>query len=116
MICRAQDMKPVRREHLQAGAGGSWNTYALPPGTELEGSHFRMIGTIRLDPGAEVGLHTHLTNEELFVILEGQGLYEEDGTVTEVGPGDMLILQRTHQHAIRNVGKGPLSFLAVIVD
>lgn len=116
MIRRAQDMKPQRREHLQGGAGGSWNTYAVSPETEMEGSHFRMISTIRLDPGAEVGLHTHLTNEELFVILEGRGLYTENGEIHEVGPGDMLVLPRTHQHGIRNLGEGPLTFLAVIVD
>ncbi|MCX7828711.1 MAG: cupin domain-containing protein [Thermanaerothrix sp.] len=116
MIKRFHDMTPVRRENLQGGQGGAWNRYAIAPHEELPGSHFRMVGTIRLDPGAEVGEHEHLTNEELYVILEGEGVYVEDGTEYKVGPGDVLMLQRTHSHAIRNTGKGALTFLAVIVD
>jgi len=116
MIRKLHDMTPVRRENLQGGDGGSWNRYAIAPHDDLDGSHFRMIGTIRLDPGASVGEHEHLTNEELYVIMEGEGLYTEDGVEHKVSPGDMLVLQRGHSHSIRNVGKGHLTFLAVIVD
>lgn len=116
MIRKFHQMTPVRRENLQGGEGGAWNRYAIAPHEELQGSHFRMVGTIKLDPGAEVGEHEHLTNEELYVILEGEGIYTEDKEEVKVGPGDVLILQRAHSHAIRNTGKGPLTFLAVIVD
>jgi mannose-6-phosphate isomerase-like protein (cupin superfamily) len=110
------EMEPLRREHLQGGAGGSFNRYLVAPGDEIPGSRFRMIGRIALDPGAEVGEHPHITNEELYAVVSGTGEYSEDGKTRPVAAGDMMLVERGHRHSIRNTGETPLEFLAVIVE
>jgi mannose-6-phosphate isomerase-like protein (cupin superfamily) len=115
-LAHLESMTPQRKEHLQGGAGGGFARYLVPPKGQRPGSRFRMIGRIALDPGAEVGSHPHEEDEELYVILSGEGLYEEDGLSERVGPGDMMLVERGHRHGIRNIGDAPLEFLAAIAE
>lgn len=116
MYAKYGEIAPVRRDSFKGGRGGGWSRFLISPDTDVPGSHFRMIAENTLDCGAEIGYHIHESDDELFVILEGEGLYRENDVEVVVGPGDMLFLTRSGSHGLKNTGDGPLRILAVIAD
>lgn len=114
MIRKASEQSKVRREAFTNGVGGGFATHALPPGEKVPGSRFQMISQIELDPGSSIGSHLHGENEEIYWILSGEGIYNEDGTEIPAGPGDMFLALQGSSHGLKNTGSGPLVMLAVI--
>ncbi len=73
MIWKFQRSETVRRENFHGGSGGCWGRDPLPHDAAPGGSPFKMIGRLSLDPGASIGGHIHTSDEEVCVILSGQG-------------------------------------------
>ncbi len=116
MYAKYDDMEKIRRDSFKGGKGGGWSRFLIPPDSKIAGSHFTMVAENTLDPGAEIGYHVHEGDDELFVILEGEGLYRENDVDLRVGPGDMLFLTRSNRHGLKNTGEGSLRLLAVIAN
>lgn len=114
MIRKASELSTVRRDCFTNGVGGGYATHALPPGEKVPGSRFQMISQIELDPGSCIGSHLHGDNEEIYWILSGEGIYDEDGRDVPAGPGDMFLALQGHTHGLKNTGAGPLVMIAVI--
>lgn len=81
----------------------------LPP-------NLKMMSTVALPPGASVGVHTHEEEAEIYRIIAGTGMYNDNGKEVEVRPGDVTMCPSGEQHGIRNTGNGMLSFDAMIVE
>ncbi|MBD5560292.1 MAG: cupin domain-containing protein [Clostridia bacterium] len=81
----------------------------LPP-------NVRMITTITLPIDASVSLHNHEGEAEIYRILSGTGMYDNNGVETEVGPGFVTICYDGERHGLINTGTEPLVFDAVIVS
>jgi mannose-6-phosphate isomerase-like protein (cupin superfamily) len=45
-----------------------------------------------LDPGTATRRHYHRRSEEIYLVVEGSGRLEVDGVVSEVGPGDAILI------------------------
>ena len=69
------------------------------------------LAEARLRPGAATTPHFHRKTEEIYFILEGQGLMYLDGQQRTVGPGDAIAIPPGAVHTIRNTGSGVLRFL-----
>mgnify|MGYP001065141666 FL=1 len=69
------------------------------------------LAEARLPPGAATTAHRHLKTEEIYYILEGQGLMELEGETRLVGPGDAIAIPPGSRHQITNTGQGVLRFL-----
>ncbi|QZX98945.1 cupin domain-containing protein [Halobaculum rubrum] len=82
-------------EHIEIDeveTGGFGNDVEMRRLTDALGTEDMAINHYRLEPGEGFsgGLHTHLDQEEVFVILSGAATFEtEDGTV-EVGEGEAV--------------------------
>lgn len=116
MYERYENMEKIRRDSFKGGVGGGWSRFLIPADSKISGSHFTMVAENTLDPGSEIAYHAHENDDELFVIIEGEGLYRENDTDVPVGPGDMLFLTRGNAHGLRNLGEGSLRLLAVIAN
>jgi len=114
MIAKFESLEKVRREGLQKGPGGAWCSYPIPVGKAPEGSCWRMVGRIALDPGAAIGAHLHGDDEEIYVVLSGTGVYSDGDVESPVGPGDVTVTFRGERHALRNTGDVPLEIMAII--
>lgn len=68
-----------------------------------------------LEKGAEVGFHTHNGECENYYILSGTGEYNDNGKITVVKAGDATYTPSGHGHGIKNIGKEPLEFMALVV-
>ena len=64
-------------------------------------------------PMARVALHKHRVQEQVYHVLDGEGLMEIDGTVRVVRKHDVIFLPPGVEHAISNSGLVDLVFLVV---
>ncbi len=71
--------------------------------------------TLSMTPGATVGEHKHEGNTEIYRVLSGEGMYNDNGNKVKVGKGDVLVCYDGEMHGIENTGDGELVFDAIIV-
>ena len=74
------------------------------------GARSQSLAEASLEEGRATERHYHARTEEIYVVLEGRGEMEVDGTREDVGPGDAILLPPGARHQIRAVG-GPIRFL-----
>jgi mannose-6-phosphate isomerase-like protein (cupin superfamily) len=79
-----------------------------------------LVGTAKLDvrishyqPMAYVQNHVHTVQEQVYYVLEGQGLLVVDGVEHLVGPHDYVWVPVGVYHAITACGISPLVFLVI---
>lgn len=67
-----------------------------------------------LAPGVTIGLHRHADDEEeLYLIVEGEGCMERDGESFPVRRGDLIRNRPGGEHALANTGAGPLEIFVI---
>jgi mannose-6-phosphate isomerase-like protein (cupin superfamily) len=66
-----------------------------------------------LPPGATVTPHHHETLEEIYYIIEGEGVMEIDDEAREVCAGDAIYIPRYARHTLSNTGDGPMKILLI---
>lgn len=82
--------------------------------------HPDTLGTAHIDyristyqPMARAKVHEHQTQEQVYHVLEGEGLMEIDGKKTLVRKNDVIFIPPKVSHAIENSGIGDLTFIVV---
>jgi dTDP-glucose pyrophosphorylase len=68
-----------------------------------------------LPPGTSIGRHTHGDDEELYLVLEGEGTMHLDGADFAVRPGTLIRNRAGGTHGLRNDGDRPIRLLVVEV-
>ncbi|MBI3651203.1 MAG: cupin domain-containing protein [Acidobacteria bacterium] len=66
-----------------------------------------------LPPGCAVTPHRHQAIEEIYYIIEGQGVMTVGNEQQEVRAGDAIYVPRLHRHTLENTGSAPLKLLLV---
>jgi mannose-6-phosphate isomerase-like protein (cupin superfamily) len=74
-----------------------------------------MFGKMVIEPGCSIGAHTHDTETEYYYILSGEGVFDDNGKITTVYPGDNTFTGGGEYHALANKTNEALVVLAVIV-
>lgn len=64
-------------------------------------------------PMAYVKRHAHKVQEQVYHVLEGEGLMEIDGVARVVRAQDVIFIPPGHEHSISNSGLKDLVFLVV---
>ena len=68
-----------------------------------------------LPPGSSIGLHEHGDDEELYFILEGEGMMTVDEECRRVRKGDLILNRPGGTHGLKNDSDQALSILVVEV-
>jgi len=105
---------PERLEHLKGGAG-HLERYAILSPEEMLGAG-TVCARMVLQPGCEVGDHTHHGNYEVYYFLSGHGTYRSNGETTTVDAGTVTFTGDGESHFLRNDGDTPLEFLALVLN
>ena len=105
---------PERLEHLKGGAG-HLERYALLSPEEMLGAG-TVCARMVLQPGCEVGEHTHHGNYEVYYFLSGHGVYRSNGETTTVDAGTVTFTGDGESHFLRNDGPEPLEFMAFVLN
>jgi mannose-6-phosphate isomerase-like protein (cupin superfamily) len=69
------------------------------------------LAEARLPPGASTTGHHHVKTEEIYYVLEGQGLMQVGQERRQVGPGDTIAVPPGAYHQMTNTGPTVLKFL-----
>ena len=82
---------------------------------EMANGAGRLFAKSILPPGASIGLHKHEGDCEVYYILEGKALVNDNGLDVELEPGDINFCPDGGSHAIENVGDRDLVYIAMIL-
>ena len=66
-------------------------------------------------PGSEIGFHIHNGDSETYYILSGRGRYNDNGTIVEVGAGDVTYCAPGEGHGLACIGEEPVEMIALIL-
>jgi mannose-6-phosphate isomerase-like protein (cupin superfamily) len=103
----------LREENAHGGQGALLTARAI---ARAPGELVTFVDLTLLPPGTSVGRHTHgPDDEELYVVVDGEGVVELDGMELAVGPGDVVVNPPGGTHALRATGDRPLRMVVVDV-
>jgi mannose-6-phosphate isomerase-like protein (cupin superfamily) len=91
--------------------GGALSKPLVMP--ETAGSHHLDYRISMYQPMAHVALHKHLVQEQIYHVLDGEGLMEIDGKSQVVRKHDVIFLPPGIEHSIANTGLADLVFLVI---
>lgn len=74
-----------------------------------------MFTKITLEPGASIGYHQHIEEEDIYYILTGIATVNDGGDTRIVYPGEVVYTGNGGSHSIANNGDVPLEFVSVIL-
>jgi mannose-6-phosphate isomerase-like protein (cupin superfamily) len=75
----------------------------------------RFCARLTLPPGASIGMHQHVKEDELFVFLRGNGVIDDGKKSVSVEPGDAVVTGNGESHSLINNGKEDIEAIAVIM-
>lgn len=113
MIVKKEKREVKSVEALKGGEGVAlMNTIAT---SEQTFNHIKMYSNITLKKNCGIGYHNHVNEIEIILINEGVATYNDDGNVSKVNPGDVLICEDGHFHSIKNEEDDDLKITALVV-
>ena len=113
MIRKAADCKKMYNEKMRGGNGiVEITSFATPEELNNKG---RLFANITLKPGCGIGFHMHENESELFYVIKGEVLYNDNGTEYVCSAGDVMICAAGTGHAITNNSQEDVELCAVIV-
>ncbi len=65
--------------------------------------------------GSDIGVHTHDDNEEMYIIISGEGEMEVYGQRRPVGPGHVIANRPGGSHGLRNTGETDIYMVVIEV-
>ncbi|MGH7151925.1 MAG: cupin domain-containing protein [Planctomycetota bacterium] len=68
-----------------------------------------------IPPGSSIGEHRHGENEEIYLVLEGEGEMTLEEERFPVGPGTVIVNRAGGLHGLRNTGNADLRIFVVEV-
>jgi mannose-6-phosphate isomerase-like protein (cupin superfamily) len=89
--------------------GGALSKPLVRP--ETAGSRLIDYRISTYQPMAYVELHTHRVQEQVYHVLDGEGLMEMDGQHRVVRKHDVIFIPAGVEHGITNTGLGDLTFI-----
>ena len=115
MIRKANQRKITQNTNMRGGTGTVTILAALETDKGELHQKGRLFSTVTVPPGASIGLHTHEGEMEAYLIVSGQGIYDDNGTEATVNPGDVTYTAPGQSHSITNTGDGDLVLVALIL-
>jgi len=105
------------RHDVAGGHGTVYGQYAFTRDKALKDQAIKEVSWLRIEPGDSIGYHQHVTNEDVYIIVSGEGVFKDkDGKDKPVKAGDVAIVRKGESHGIANTGKVPLVFVDVISE
>lgn len=114
-MIRPSEKKQIIRKPAPFQGVGEITVRSLLNGPEEMSQKGRVFGHTTVYPGSEIGYHVHNGDSETYYILSGHGLYNDNGTVAEIGPGDVTCCASGEGHGLRCLGDEPVEMIALIL-
>ena len=113
MIKKAAEFTTEYRQNMRGGNGTvEITSFATPAELNDKG---RLFANITLKPGCSIGYHVHEADSELFYLMKGEVLYNDNGVEHVLTAGDVMVCPAGTGHSIANNGTETAEVCAVIV-
>lgn len=76
-------------------------------------SNVDFIDRVVIPPGSTVGYHKHGNNEEMYIVLDGQGTMTIDNETVTVRKGDMILNPAYGEHGLANDSDSDIDLLVI---
>ncbi|MBI4790523.1 MAG: cupin domain-containing protein [Chloroflexi bacterium] len=76
----------------------------------------KFINYVELESGATIGAHRHGDNEEVYLVLSGNGVMIVNDERQAVKTGDIILNKPGWEHGLENTGDEPLRLFVFEVD
>ena len=113
MFKRKSAMRRETRVKALDGNGTTVYDHVLEK-SELS-TNCRMFTKVTLEPGASIGYHQHIKEEDIYYILSGIATVTDNGETRCVYPGEVVRAGDGDHHSIENNGQQPLEFMSIIL-
>ncbi len=113
MIKASQDYAGEIRSAMRGGSGDVHFEHIWKPAEEMY-SKTRLYSKIILEPGSSIGYHIHENEEEMFYIISGEAVVNDNGETKVLHTGDSMITRSGEGHFVECQGNEPVVILAVI--
>lgn len=101
------------RKNMRGGSGEVTIRHYLQK--EEINARCRLCAELIIPPGASIGLHEHIQEDEVFIIQRGKGVVFDEGKEVEVEAGDAILTGKSASHSIKNTGDENLVITAIIM-
>ena len=116
MIKKNHNYRIDLRNQMRGGNGEVQIEHLWEPGTELK-AKTRLAARLTLQPGVSIGIHPHENEEEIFYIVSGEGLANDNGKQIKLTAGDSMLTGGGNSHSIICVStEEPLVIIAMITE
>lgn len=113
MIIKGADMPSEVRENMRGGPGHVDIMHIV--GADNLPAKSRLFSLVTLKKGCGIGPHAHSGETEIFYVLKGEGVIDDNGEIKPFLPGDCNVCGGGESHAVTNEKEEPLCMIAVII-
>lgn len=113
MIKKRNNQESETRENMRGGSGRITVRHYFKP-EEIK-APTRLCAELTIPPGAGIGPHDHIDEDELYIIQKGRGMMTDGGSEFPVEAGDAVLTGQGASHSIRNTGHEDLLVTAIII-
>ena len=113
MIKRAKDL-PFEVVAKRFGGKGEIAITRLLETDQFQGKG-RLFAHNKIKPNSSIGLHQHTGDFEVFYILKGEGIADDNGSKSPVKAGDVVLTGNGESHSLENTGSADLEYIALVL-
>lgn len=105
----------LQRQPSSHGGSGPVALYEIWEKADFK-SNIDFVDRVIVPPGSDIGFHQHGNNEEMYVLLEGNGLMKMENEEIEVEKGDMILNPAGGRHGLSNHSTENIDLLVIQVS
>ncbi len=114
MIIKNEDRIAETKTNMRGGSGSI--TLKQYFSAKDFGAKCRLCTEMIVPPGAGVGEHDHIGEDEIYLVQKGTGIINDNGVDVEINPGDAILTGKGASHSVRNTGNDDLVITAIIMQ
>lgn len=77
---------------------------------------FRVCSIVTLEKGCSIGEHTHDPDAEIYIIISGKAIVNDNGTIATVTAGDVIYTGGGAFHSISNEEDEAVKLFAIVIN
>lgn len=113
MFIKSEDLKVQSRPRLRDGYGTVDFLHIVPE--EFRPEKCRLFSVMMLEKGCSAGRHDHTGETEIYYVIEGEGIIDDNGAKRPFKKGDVNICGGGDYHSVSNENDETLKIIAVII-
>ena len=114
MIKTSDEYRYETRSDMRGGNGDITLVHMLEK-DETAGKA-RLVAHLLLPVGGSIGGHTHDPDAEIFIVVSGSALLDDNGALTTLNAGDVAYTSAGESHSVTNTGDTELDIIAIVIE